>query len=72
MFDALEGTRGACLLGEPIHQRPVLPDPAPPRCSAVRRPDPIRPWYVRILDSTGCDANGVLLIVFSNAQWFIE
>ena len=25
--------------------------PAPPRCPAVR-PDPTRPWYVRVLDST--------------------
>ena len=26
--------------------------PAPPRRPAVR-PDPTRPWYVRVLDSTG-------------------
>ena len=27
--------------------------PAPRRRPAVRRPAPIRPWYVRVLDSTG-------------------
>ena len=27
--------------------------PAPLRRPAVRRPDPTRPWYVRVLDSTG-------------------
>ena len=27
--------------------------PAPPRCRAVRQPVPIRPWFVRVLGSTG-------------------
>ena len=53
MLDALEGTRDRCLLGEPIRRRPVLPGSAPPRCPAMRRPDPTRPWYVRVLESTG-------------------
>ena len=53
VFDALEGTKDSCLLGEPIRRRPVLPGPAPPRRPAVRRPDPTRPWYVRVWDSTG-------------------
>ena len=43
MFDALEGTRVGCLLGEPIRRRPVLPGSAPPRpavppCAAPSRP----------------------------------
>ena len=44
--NALECARDACLLGEPIRRRPVLPCPALPRRSAVRRPTPTRPWYV--------------------------
>ena len=39
VFDALEGTRDACLLGEQFCRRPVLPDPAPPPRRAPR-PDP--------------------------------
>ena len=50
--DALASARVGCLLGEPIRRRPVLPGPAPPRRPAVRRPDPTRPWYVRVVDST--------------------
>ena len=53
VHDALGGTRDSCLLGEPFRRRPVLPGSAPPRCSAVGRPDPTRPWYVQVLDSTG-------------------
>ena len=30
----------------------VPSDPAQPLRSAVRRPDPTRPWYARFLDST--------------------
>ena len=39
VFDALEGTRGAYLLGELFCRRPVLPSPAPPPRRAPR-PDP--------------------------------
>ena len=39
VFDALGGTRDACLLGELFCRRPVLPDPAPPPRRAPR-PDP--------------------------------
>ena len=46
------GTRDGSPLGGPIRRRPVLPSPAPPRRPAMRRPDPTRPWYVRILDLT--------------------
>ena len=49
VFDALEGTRDPCLLGEQFCWHPVLPDPARP---SAGRPDPNRPWYVRVLDST--------------------
>ena len=52
VFDVLEGTRDGCFLGEPIRRRPVLPGLAPRR-PAVRRPDPTRPRYVRVLDSKG-------------------
>ena len=45
MFDALGGTRGACVLGE-------LFSSTSPRRPAVRL-DPTRPLYVRVLDSTG-------------------
>ena len=61
VFDALGGTRDGCLLGEPIRRRPVLPGPARP---AMRRPDPTRPWYVRVLDSTGTSPNGCMRIEF--------
>ena len=37
VFDALKGTGDSCFVGEPIRQRPVLPDPAPP-CAAPLRP----------------------------------
>ena len=37
VFDALEGTRGGCVLGEPIRRRPVLPGPATPPCAAPTR-----------------------------------
>ena len=40
VFDALEGTRDACLLGELFCRRPVLPDPASPPRHALPRPDP--------------------------------
>ena len=46
VFDILEIIRDGCILGEPIHQRPVLPGPAPPRRPAVRRPDSIRSRYL--------------------------
>ena len=49
VFDALEGTRVPCPLGDQFCWHPVLPDPAPP---SAGRPDPNRPWYVRVLDST--------------------
>ena len=47
VFDALEVTRVACLLGEPIRRRPVLPGPA----------SPCRP-AVRCLDSAPCSMFG--------------
>ena len=40
VYDAPGGKRVGLLLGEPIHRRPVLPDPTPPRRPAVRRPAP--------------------------------
>ena len=40
VFDALEGTREACPLGEQFCWHPVLPDPAPLPCRAPR-PDPL-------------------------------
>ena len=49
VFDALGGTRDACFLGELFCRRPVLPGLA--RRPAVR-PDPTRPWYVQVLEST--------------------
>ena len=56
VLDALEGKRDACFLGEPTHRHPVLPRPARLRRPAVRRPAPTRPWYVLVLDSTGCNS----------------
>ena len=53
VFDALGGERVGCVLGKPTRRRLVLPGPAPPRRPALRCPEPIRPWYVRVLDSTG-------------------
>ena len=50
--DALGGKRVNCVLGKQTRRRPVLPSPAPPRRPTLRRPEPIRPWYVRVLDST--------------------
>ena len=46
------GNRDGCFLGGPIRRRPVLPCPTLPRPSAVRRPVPTRPWYVRVLGQT--------------------
>ena len=51
-LEALGGKGNGCLLGEPTCRRPVLPGHALPR-PAVHRPAPTRPWYVRVLDSTG-------------------
>ena len=48
----LRGQRGQLSLGRSDSSVPVLPGCAPPRCSAVRRPDPTRIWYVRVLGST--------------------
>ena len=56
VFDALEvleGTRDGCPPGESTRRRPVLPGPALPRRLGVRRRIPTRPWYARVLDSTG-------------------
>ena len=50
-FDALEGMRDACLLGELFCRRPVLAGPAPPSLPAVR-PDRTSPCCVRVLGST--------------------
>ena len=52
-LDSLEGKSEGCLLAGSTQRRPVLSSPALPRCPAVRRPDPTRPWCVRVLDSTG-------------------
>ena len=42
------------IIGEQSHRRrPVLPVPARPRRSAVRRTVPTRPGNVRVLESTG-------------------
>ena len=56
VFDALQGTRDGCLLGEQFCRRPVLPGPAPP----PRRAPP-RPWppVVCFLDSTGSMVNAI-------------
>ena len=50
-LEALEGKRDGRILWEPSRRRPVLPGPAPPRRSAMRRPAPTRARYVRVLDS---------------------
>ena len=49
--DASEDTKEACHLCEQFYWHPVLPDPAPSR---RRVPDPTRPWFVRVLDTTSC------------------
>ena len=41
VFDALGGTRDACLLGELFCRRPVLPGPAPPPRRAPRLDPPV-------------------------------
>ena len=43
------GSRNACFLGELFCRHPVLPGPAP----LPVRLGSNRPWYVRVLDSTG-------------------
>ena len=48
VFDCLVGKRVGCRLGEP-----TCPRPAPPSRRAPPRRAPPRPWYVRVLDSTG-------------------
>ena len=63
MFDALEGRRDDCLLGEPICPRSVVPGPASPCRSTVRHPGPTRSWYVRVLESTGSKIRRGLLFV---------
>ena len=55
-----------CFLGEQIRRRPVLTGPTPPRCPAVRRLDPTRPWYVRVLESP------VVLIFFEFNVHFLR
>ena len=50
VFDILEIIRDGCILGEPIHQRPVLPGPAPPCVAPTRF---ARDTYVRVSNSTG-------------------
>ena len=59
VFDALGGARDACLLGKLFCRRPVLPRPALP--SNVR-PDPTRPWYVRVLNSTDEGSHGISFV----------
>ena len=44
----MEGKREGCLRAGSTQRRPVLPSPAQPRRSAVRRPDPTGPWCVRV------------------------
>ena len=58
-FDCFERKRDGCILVETTRRRPVLPVPAPPRCPAVRRPAPNRPWYVWVLVSTRHKRNGI-------------
>ena len=40
LFDALEGKRDCCFLGEPFNRRPVLPGTPAPARRATPRPDP--------------------------------
>ena len=47
-LDALEGTKDHCFLGKQFRWHPILPNSTRPP-----HPDPTRPWYVRVLDSTG-------------------
>ena len=49
----LEGKGDGDFLGEATHRRHVLPCPAAPCRSAVRRPASNRSRYVQVLDSTG-------------------
>ena len=47
--DPLEGTRDLCLLGKLFCWQPICPTSHGPPAG---RPDPTRPWYVRVLGST--------------------
>ena len=60
-LDSLENKSEGCLLAGSTSRRPVLSSPTLPRCSAVRRPDPTRPWCVRVLDSTIAKTKRVLV-----------
>ena len=66
-FDALEGKRGDCLLGEPTRRRRPTRF-ALLRRQAVRRLDPSRPLYVLVLDSTGYLKNEALFYLFGRRQ----
>ena len=48
-YDAEEGQRDGCFLGEQIRGRPVLPRPAVPRRPAMSRPAATRPWNSRTI-----------------------
>ena len=50
----LGGKEDGCLLGGLTRRRPVLPNLAPPRRTAVHRPAPTHPRYIHVLDSTKC------------------
>ena len=53
VLEVLEGKGDGCLLSERTRWRLFLPSSAPPRRPAVHRPARTRPWYVRLLGSTG-------------------
>ena len=57
-MQGMSGKRIHCFLGEPTRRHPILSCRAPPRRPAVRRPTQIRPWYVRVSNSTGQQDNG--------------
>ena len=72
VFDALEGARKDCPLGEQFCWHSVLPDSAPPPCRAS---DATRPWYVQVLDlADGLhgvvpDMNGSLITSIGRGLW---
>ena len=64
----LGGTRDLCFLAEQVYWHSILPD-LPGR--SAWRPDPTRPWFVRVLNSTSLlcsNGNSVLLSVLKTIQ----
>ena len=67
VFDSLESTNEACCLFPRRTIMLALSAAQPCPCHPAVRPDPTRPWFVRVLDSTGFELSLALFAWWSRS-----